>query len=133
MSTPRAQDETFVLSNMIPQDPQNNRRLWSAVEDATRDLAARRGEAFVVTGAAFLGERLRSVGGRVLVPTFVWKAVFVPSTGESGVYWAPNDASLAFDVISLDELRRRTGVDAMPAVRVGRDRAMALPQPRMRG
>jgi endonuclease G len=132
MPTAAMQDETFVLSNMFPQNPDNNRRLWSAVESAVRNLATRSGEVWVVTGVAFQGSQIRTLNNRVFIPSHVWKSVHIPSTGETGVYFAANDASLTYEIISLDELRRRTGIDAMPAVRQGRDRAARLPAPQMR-
>ncbi len=33
---PEQRDESFLLSNMVPQNPNNNRGLWSGIEGATR-------------------------------------------------------------------------------------------------
>jgi endonuclease G len=38
MPDERAQHESFSLANMIPQDPQSNRGLWSGIESAVRGL-----------------------------------------------------------------------------------------------
>jgi len=111
-----SQEQSFTLANMVPQDPDNNRNLWASIETAVRDLAAREGEAYVVTGPAFRGETLKSLKGRVLVPTDVWKAVYVPRTGMAGAYLAPNDASGEWKAVSLAQLREATGIDAFPSL-----------------
>ncbi len=61
MSTPEAQEESFSLANMIPQEPCNNEVLWEGIEFAVRDLALSDGEVYVVTGPAFLGAELQSL------------------------------------------------------------------------
>ena len=42
MPDEQAQHESFSLANMIPQDPQSNRGLWSGIESAVRGLARNR-------------------------------------------------------------------------------------------
>jgi endonuclease G len=130
MSTPEAQEESFSLANMIPQDPCNNEVLWEGIESAVRDLAIAQGEVFVVTGPAFLGTELKSLKGRVLVPTHIFKAVYVPSRNAAAAYFAPNNGSQSFDTISLAELQSRINIDLFPALdeRVKRE-AMILPEP----
>src|SRR3954452_13825896 len=76
MPDERAQHESFSLANMIPQDPQSNRGLWSGVESAVRARARRSGELYVVSGPVFQGATLKRLRGRVLVPTHIFiKAV----------------------------------------------------------
>jgi endonuclease G len=130
MSTPASQEESFSLANMIPQDPCNNEVLWEGIESAVRALALSDGEVYVVTGPAFLGAELQSLRGRVLVPTHIFKAVYVPSRNESGAYFAPNDGSQSWEPISISELESRINVDVFP--RLGsqvKERAMSLPAP----
>ncbi len=57
-----AQDQSFSLANMVPQTPQLNRGIWEGVESAVRHLAEREGELFLVTGPAFIGQELKSIG-----------------------------------------------------------------------
>ena len=42
--------ESFFLTNMIPQDPGNNRGIWKYVEEYTRFWADAYGEVYVVSG-----------------------------------------------------------------------------------
>ena len=54
---------------------------------AVRRLARRRVELFVVTGPAFAGQNVASVGpDGVLVPSSTWKAVYDPGAGAAGAY-----------------------------------------------
>ncbi len=130
MSTPEAQEESFSLANMIPQDPCNNEVLWEGIESAVRDLALSAGEVYVVTGPAFLGSQLQSLKGRVLVPTHIFKAVYIPSRNETAAYFAPNDGSQSWEPISISELEARISVDVFPQLdRQLKMQAANLPEP----
>ncbi len=130
MSTPESQEESFSLANMIPQDPCNNEVLWEGIESAVRDMALDNGEVYVVTGPAFLGTELQSLKGRVLVPTYLYKAVYIPSKNAAAAYFAPNDSSQAWEPISISELESRVNIDVFPGLdaRV-KQHAMSLPEP----
>ena len=112
MSTAEAQEESFSLANMIPQDPCNNEVLWEGIESAVRDIALSGDEVYVVTGPAFLGTELESLKGRVLVPTHIYKAVYVPSRNAAAAYFAPNDDSQNWETLSIADLETRVGIDA---------------------
>ena len=117
METDVSQAESFSLANVVPQDPSLNRGLWAHVEATARGLALAYGETYVVTGVAFQGAGIRRAGGRVLVPSAVWKAVFVPSAAAAAAWWAPNEApGTAYEVITLQELEERSGIRAFPSV-----------------
>ena len=112
MSTPEAQEESFSLANMIPQDPCNNEVLWEGIEvPRSRDIALGGDDVFVVTGPAFVGAELQSLKGRVLVPTHIYKAVYVPSRNAAAAYFAPNDDSQDWETLSIAELETRVGID----------------------
>lgn len=131
MPSPETQAESFSLANIIPQDRASNRGLWSAIEESVRRLATRRGELFVVTGPVFSGRSIESLGGRVLVPTQLYKAVYDPVRGEAAAYLARNDAAGALQIVSIDALREIAGIDVFPnAPHPVKARAMALPEPR---
>ncbi len=130
MSTPEAQEESFSLANMIPQEPCNNEVLWEGIESAVRDMALSEGELYVVTGPAFLGSELQSLKGRVLVPTHLFKAVYIPSRNSAAAYFAPNDGSQTWELISISELETRISVDVFPQLGPAvKQRAMNLPEP----
>jgi endonuclease G len=78
---------TYYLSNMCPQYPRCNSGIWQNLEGQVRSMVLDRGEAWIVTGAAFIEED----GGpadpdtgwwigeddqpRVAVPTHLYKAI----------------------------------------------------------
>jgi len=133
MATAAGQDESFSLANMVPQNPENNRNLWQGIEIAVRQMAEREGEVFVVTGPIFRGERLQRLNGRVLVPTQLWKAVYLPRRNQAGAYIAHNAPGLEWEAISIDRLREITGLTVFPALPAAvTAQAMALPEPQIR-
>ena len=85
-------------------------------------------ELYVVTGPLFQGSRLKTLDGRVIVPTHVFKAVYDLKRGGAGVYLAPNDGTLTWRVISTAELQDLTGIDVFPALDHGaKSKAFSLP------
>jgi endonuclease G len=113
----QAQAQSFSLANMVPQTPALNRGIWAGIEMAVRDLAAREGELFVVTGPAFQGSQLQSIGpGGVLVPSATWKAIYDPQAGGTGVYVCANTSMPRCDIAAVATLIAMVGVDPFPAL-----------------
>lgn len=130
MPTEAAQAQSFTLANIVPQDRTLNRGLWSDIEEAVRRLATRRGSIYVVTGAIFSGDSVREIGGDVLVPSSLYKALYDPATGEAGVYLVRNAAGQDWQGVSVDALRTMAGIDVFPGLPpAAKARAMALPDP----
>ena len=76
MSDAQSQQLTFSLAIMVPQAPELNRGVWAGIEMAVRHLAQRQGELFIVTGPAFQGQNLKTIGpSGMLVPSATWKSV----------------------------------------------------------
>lgn len=113
MGSPAADFESFSLANIVPQDGQLNRGGWADLESYVRDLAGELGETYVVTGPAFIGGSIKRLNARVLVPSHVWKAVYVPGQG-AGAWIATNDAAARWEVVSIATLTARTGIDPFP-------------------
>ena len=131
MPDEQAQGQTFSLANMVPQTAQLNRGVWEGVESAVRHLAEREGELYVVTGPAFHGDRLASIGpDGVLVPTSTWKAVYDPRMGGAGVYVCRNTDRPTCDIVPIATLIRVVGIDPFPSLSESVKReAMSLPPP----
>lgn len=133
MPTEQAQHESFSLANIVPQNRRNNQILWSAIEGATRHLTNLRGELYVMTGPVFEGDKLDRINGRVLVPTHVFKAVLDPAKQEAAAWLAPNNDSGDYQVMSMDALERRIGINLFPKLPdAAKQRVMELPEPRIR-
>jgi endonuclease G len=107
----RSQYESFALSDMVPQDANDNRYLWADIETAVRELVLAGGdEVYVVTGPLFNPNGALALHGRVEVPTFIYKAVYDHSAGFAGVYVARNAPGLKFWKLSLANFQQRYGM-----------------------
>ncbi len=78
-----AMSETFLLSNMAPQRPNLNRRIWERLENSVRQLAHDHGSIWIFTGPLYLnadGTKAMAPDSfighdRVAVPTHFFKVV----------------------------------------------------------
>lgn len=111
MPTPSAMAQSFSLANMVPQDPQNNRKIWASVEKATRKYAMRSGQAlYVITGPAYLCKQdCKTIGEGVKVPTHLFKLIQTEG-GKSYAYWSENKSGAQVQIISKQELSNRTSI-----------------------
>ena len=116
MANRSQQYDSFSLANIAPQSPRNNRYIWRNIESATRYLTQQYGEVYTITGVAFTNKKTKQLADRVLVPSHFFKAVYIPASNQAGVYYAPNDESERIEVISLDELTAKIGIDVLPVL-----------------
>lgn len=116
MANRSQQYDSFSLANIAPQSPRNNRYIWRNIESATRYLTQQYGEVYTITGVAFTNKKTKQLADRVLVPSHFFKAVYIPASNQAGVYYAPNDESERIEVISLDELTSKIGIDVLPVL-----------------
>ena len=116
MANRSQQYDSFSLANIAPQSPRNNRYIWRNIESATRYLTQQYGEVYTITGVAFTDKKAKQLAGRVLVPSDFFKAVYIPASNQAGVYYAPNDESERIEIISIDELTAKIGIDVLPVL-----------------
>ncbi|HEX8559379.1 MAG TPA: DNA/RNA non-specific endonuclease [Pyrinomonadaceae bacterium] len=83
---------TFLMTNMMPQSPDNNQGPWANMENYCRTLVGSGNELYVVMGGAGSGgtgsnggTTTTIAGGRVAVPSQVWKVVIVLPSGTNDV------------------------------------------------
>lgn len=139
-----AMDESHLMSNMAPQEPNLNRESWATLEDAVRDLVSSTGgKAYVMTGSLYLDakgqplppEALQTIGNearRIAVPTHNFKTVLLelPNGNLSMfAYMVPNvkEAPTGADDISKFLEGSRTSVDKIEEL-LGEDLYAQLPQ-----
>ena len=67
-------EETFLMSNMLPQTPQLNRGPWKRLEEYCRKLAKRGQKLTIYAGGIGRIGRI----GEVVIPSHCWKVVFTP-------------------------------------------------------
>ncbi len=70
-------DATFLMTNIVPQAPDNNQGVWASFETECRSLAAAGNEILIVSGPG--GYAGSTIASGVAIPGYVWKiAVVVP-------------------------------------------------------
>lgn len=130
MPTKLAQHECFTLANMVPQNSDNNRGIWAAIESSTRTLAKERGELYVITGPLFTGSTPQRLKNRVLIPTKIYKAIYNPATQKGAAYLVDNASGDHYETISIMELEQISGIRFFPSMKpVDKQTAMKLPNP----
>lgn len=72
---------TFLMTNMIPQAPDNNQGPWAALESYCRSLVNTGNELYIISGGD--GTAGTIANGRVAVPSFTWKVIVVLPEGEN--------------------------------------------------
>jgi endonuclease G len=133
-NTPQSESECFTLANMVPQDHDNNTKLWSGLEETTRSLAKQRGELYVITGPIFTGNALKRIGGRVLVPTKIYKAIYDPSSNQGAAYLVDNAPGNNYQIISISQIEQLANIRLFPKMTAAsKQTPMALLAPQMHG
>jgi endonuclease G len=103
--------ESFSLANVVPQNPSNNRRIWSRIEQSVRRLVEQSGDAYVVTGPLFSGRQLQTIGeSRVLVPTQLYKVVYLPGRDLAFAVVVDNTPTNEYTVKTVRELEAMSGL-----------------------
>lgn len=106
-----AMAESFSLANMVPQNPANNRQQWARVEEAVRRIGMRADDTYVVTGPMFKGAELKTIGATgVIVPTQVFKVVYVPTRRLAFAVVIDNTASGRYQIATVHELEAQSGL-----------------------
>lgn len=115
---------TFLMTNMIPQAPQNNREVWRELEEYSRELVSQGKELYIIAGGTGSKGTLK---GKVMVPEQTWKVIAVlerPEQGVSGVttntrliaVMMPNSSQVGNTNwtdyrVSVDQVETATGYD----------------------
>ncbi|MBK6750372.1 MAG: DNA/RNA non-specific endonuclease [Pyrinomonadaceae bacterium] len=95
-------DQTYLMTNIIPQLPANNQGPWVDFELYCRTLAAQGNEIYIFSGG--VGNHT-TIGAsqdpdkRVVVPTLTWKVVLVMPNGNDDLTRASVRSTRAFGVI----------------------------------
>jgi len=129
------QNDTYFLSNMVPQIDQFNQHPWEQLEEMVRGWAASRGGAFVITGPLFYDPKeddprtatghftIKAIGkDHVAVPTHLYKIVVV--RGKSGQWRSiafvmenqkyPKTVDYKDFIRSIRWIEDRSGINFMP-------------------
>lgn len=117
-----AHDETFLTSNISPQDPAFNAGIWNSLEQKVRYWARKYDGVYVVTGGVLNG-KLETIGPeRVAVPKLFYKIVYDFENEKMIAFVMPNKdskRSLHEFVVSVDSVEVLTGIDFFPKLEDG--------------
>ena len=125
---------TFLMSNMIPQAPNNNQITWNSFEGYCRDLLNQGNELYILSGGYGSGGTGSNGGityslsnGQINVPSNIWKVVLVLPIGSNDATRVSGSTRLiAIDVpnnqtvsaqpwknyrTSVDQIEALTGLD----------------------
>ncbi|KGL62715.1 DNA/RNA non-specific endonuclease [Polaribacter sp. Hel1_85] len=111
-----AHDETFLTSNISPQEHQFNAGVWNRLEQKVRYWAQKNDGIFVITGGV-LENNLKSIGSEsVSVPEQFYKVILDNTNGRIKMlaFLMPHEDSnlpLYKFVVSVDQIEALTGID----------------------
>ena len=105
-SSTDANSATFLMTNMIPQAPQNNQQTWEGLESYLRTQVLSGNEVYIImgsygsggVGSASAATVTTINGGKVNVPSNVWKVAVILPTGNGDL----NRVSAATRVIAIN-------------------------------
>lgn len=111
-----AMNQSFLLTNMCPQDVSLNGGGWKKLEDKCRDWAKKYDDIYIVAGPIFYDEVRRSFGkNKIGIPDAFFKVVLsVNGTPKAIGFIYSNDGtsqSMAKSARSVDEVEEITGFD----------------------
>lgn len=112
----KAQRQTFLYSNMCPQNHDLNKGDWNDLEIQCRYWAKELGDIYIVTGPVFYNGVQRTIGNhKVAVPDAFFKVLLSDNRKTKAIgFIYPNKGGhkdMNEYVVSVDEVERITGMD----------------------
>ncbi len=113
----KARRESYLMTNICPQDGDLNQRDWKYLEEECRDWARRYGKVYIVAGPVFRSKDYKTVGdNRVAVPDAFFKVVltFVSGSPKAIGFIYENQSGhhdMDYYARTVDEVEAETGMD----------------------
>jgi len=130
---------TFLMSNVIPQAPEHNQKMWNEMEIFTRDQVRKNGnEVYIIMGnygeggeGRFGMEKRIGDDGIVAVPEYIWKVVVIIGEGDDDLSRIDKNTRVVAVLtknlnqnvkewheyrVSVDEIEKETGLDLLSEV-----------------
>lgn len=100
----KAMDESFILSNIVPQVGKNNNQdIWEEIESLIRFWVKKHGNLSVITGPIYDGEYSYLGNSRIAIPTHLYKVVLDKNNMESIAFIVPNKQVIIKDTKKLED------------------------------
>lgn len=111
-----AMEQTFLLTNMCPQNSNLNQGDWEELESRCRGWARHYGEVYIACGPIFYSNNYKTIGdNRVGVPDAFFKVVLRMGKRPAALgFIYPNKGGhndMSHYVMSVDEVEAKTGID----------------------
>jgi endonuclease G len=110
--------ESFFLTNMMPQVPNNNRGIWKQLEEYIRDWVEEGKDIYLVTGTYYAPGYQTIGNNKVGVPTHIWKVIIDRQKGKTIGFFMPNAPLPVVDLpkyaVSVEQIEQTTGINFMP-------------------
>jgi endonuclease G len=107
MTNTADQYQSFSLVNMVPQNPNNNRGLWKKLEEEARNDTKTEPKVYVISGPIYDNYNTK-IGNNVIVPTRLFKIIFLPTQNKTIVYVVHNSDNSDLNTTTLSELQKVT-------------------------
>jgi len=109
-----AMNQTFLLTNMCPQDAKLNSGGWNRLEEKCRTWAKKYEEIYIVAGPVYKGKPTRYLG-QIAVPDAFFKVILCMQGTPKAIGFLyendPSSQSMKDKVCSVDEVESITGFD----------------------
>ena len=136
-SSTDANSATFLMTNMIPQAPQNNEQTWANLENYLREQVVAGNEIYIIMGSygsggtGSNGSASTINNGHVNVPSNIWKVAVIIPTGNSDISRitsstrviavnTPNNNSINSDwtkyIVTVRDIENATGYNLLSAL-----------------
>jgi endonuclease G len=106
--------ESFFLSNMVPQVPNNNRGIWKQLETWERNWVEEGRDLYIISGGIYDAGHL-VIGNGVGVPTRLYKVIFDKQKGTGVAYLMPNAPLPVEDLpkyqVTIKDVEKETGMN----------------------
>lgn len=98
-ANPRLNEETFMMSNIVPQTGALNQFPWNELEMYIRSLARKRQDVYQIAGCYGDAGRLKH---KITVPTNCWKVAMIMPRGRAADLVDKNTRIIAVDMPNID-------------------------------
>ena len=106
--------ESFFLSNMVPQVPNNNRGIWKQLETWERNWVEEGRDLYIISGGIYDAGHL-VIGNGVGVPTRLYKIIFDKQKDTGIAYIMPNAPLPVGDLpkyqVTIKDVEKETGMN----------------------
>jgi len=116
-----AMQESFLLTNVCPQNPNLNSGVWNQIEITSRRWAEKFGDVYIISGPVLYKQEHQTIGeNKVVVPEAFFKIIVRLNNDPKGIGFVCKntdcDKKKDLYVNSINEIERLTGITFFPTL-----------------